>query len=102
MHKLKFLFLATMLSIGCAFAQSLPTATLTASDAAGFLGSSVAISGSTVAAGAPAATANGFDAQGIVYVFTKAATAPWPDMTESARLINPKGGPGEELGSGLR
>jgi len=60
-------------------AQSLPTATLTASDPVlgGQLGYSVAISGSTVAAAGP----------GKVYVFSKPSAAPWTDMTESAQLL---------------
>lgn len=69
------------------FAQSKPTATLTASDSvkSASVGASVAISGSTVAAGG-VFFVNG-QAQRVVYVFTKPTTAPWTDETESARLI---------------
>jgi hypothetical protein len=87
------------LAVG-AFAQSLPTAILTASDAAtnpGELGYSVAVSGSTVAGGAPGAM-DGQGGQGVVYVFSKAASAPWTDMNEAARLIYPSGGPSGEFG----
>jgi hypothetical protein len=61
-----------------ASAQSTPTATLTAASpiSGGALGTSVAISGSTVAAGGG----------GIILVFTKPTSSPWSDMTESAQL----------------
>jgi len=76
MHSLKSVWtLCLMLAVG-AFAQSKPTATLTASTPTFDyqLGSCVAMSGSTIAA----------CYAGSVLVFTKAATAPWTDMTESA------------------
>ena len=60
-----------------------PTATLTSSaDQQEDFGLSVALSGNTLVAGAPA---HGERRQGMVYVFEKAATG-WTDMTETAQL----------------
>jgi hypothetical protein len=84
---------------GLTFAQSSPIATLTASDAGvngGFLGTSVAISGSTVAAGAPSAFVTN-QTSGVVYVFTKSANEPWADSTEQARLVAPAIGLGTQV-----
>jgi hypothetical protein len=62
------------------------TAELTASDGAdAALGVSVAVSGSTIAAGAPAATVNGNVAQGAVYVFTE-PTGGWVNSQQTAQL----------------
>jgi hypothetical protein len=74
-----------------AFAQTPPTAMLTASDAATNhvgLGYSVAMSGSVIAAGGPGGS-NGLGGIGVIYVFTKPDSAPWTDVTESARLVAP-------------
>jgi hypothetical protein len=62
-------------------------AELTASDAAGnvALGYSVAISGNTVAVGAPYETIGANEHQGAVYVFTKPASG-WSNMTQTAKL----------------
>lgn len=72
------------------------SAKLTADDAAdfGFLGSSVAVAGSTVVAGA----AIGDDGQrGSVYVFDKQQGA-WADATQTAKLTADDGVDGDELG----
>jgi len=84
------LFVVVLLS-AAAFAQSLPGAELTASDATtnpGYLGWSVGAGGSTIAAGAPYAS-NGMGGRGVVYVFTKPVEKRWHNTTESARLIAP-------------
>lgn len=62
-------------------------AELTASDAAGNdeLGYSVAISGNTIAVGAPYETIGTNEHQGAVYVFTKPASG-WSNMTQTAKL----------------
>jgi hypothetical protein len=92
MHISRIASLAAMSFAVAAFAQSKPTATLSASDESfgASLGNSVSISGSTVAAGSPNALVNGQN-QGAIYVYTKVASAPWGDMTESARLVTPAG-----------
>lgn len=72
-------------------------AELTASDFGGALGSSVAISGNTIVASAPAATVNGHADQGAVYVFAKPATG-WQNATETARLTASDGAPFDLLG----
>jgi hypothetical protein len=61
------------------------TATLTASDNAYHFGASVAISGDTIAIGAPWTEVNGIEQQGAVYVFVK-PTSGWANMTETAKL----------------
>lgn len=62
-------------------------AELTASDAAGndALGYSVAVSGNTIAVGAPYETIGTNEHQGAVYVFTKPASG-WSNMTQTAKL----------------
>jgi len=79
MRNLNLVFCGMAFLAAGALAQSLPTATLTTSNAvfAGQLGHSMAISGSTVAAAGP----DGVD------VFIKPSTALWTDMTESAHLL---------------
>ena len=74
-------------------------AQLTASDGAAYnyLGSSVAVSGTTIAAGAPGATVNGNFYQGAVYVFTKPAGG-WADETQAAELTASDGADGDGLG----
>ena len=63
------------------------TAELTASDgaAADQLGSSVALSADTIAAGSPQRTVGGNPDEGAVYVFTKPGGG-WTDSTQTARL----------------
>ena len=72
---------------------------LTASDGAAYnyLGSSVAVSGTTIAAGAPGATVNGNFYQGAVYVFTKPACG-WADETQAAKLTAIGGAANDNLG----
>jgi FG-GAP repeat len=74
-------------------------ARLTASDGAffDFLGTSVAISGDTVVAGAPTATVNGHFAQGAGDVFVKPAGG-WASETEQAKLTASDGAELDELG----
>ncbi len=76
------------------------TAELTASDAAAGdeFGSSVAISGKTVAAGAPEHTAAGHGGQGAVYVFPQPASGAWKNATQTAELTASDGAGGDELG----
>jgi hypothetical protein len=86
---------------GWASATPIPqTAQLTASDGApgDNLGDSVAVTGSTVVAGAPDATscsqANGCFNEGAAYVYTEPGSG-WADGTESARLTS-NGSPGDD------
>jgi hypothetical protein len=76
-------------------------AKLTASDGAAFdaLGFSVGVSsdGSTVVAGAPAATVGTNPFQGAAYVFTKPSTG-WATGTQAAKLTASDGAAGGELG----
>jgi len=74
-------------------------AKLTASDvgANDGLGTSVAISGDTVVAGASDATLAGNSAQGAAYVYVKPASG-WANMTESAKLSASDGAAGDKLG----
>jgi hypothetical protein len=73
------------------------TAKLTASDGAGgdHLGSSVAVAGDTIVAGAPGATVGGNAAQGAVYTF--AATGPGA-RSETAKLTASDGARFDDLG----
>ena len=72
---------------------------MTASDggATSELGLSVAVSGDTVVAGAPAPTVNGHAAQGAAYVFVKPAGG-WASATETAKLTASDGAAGDDLG----
>jgi hypothetical protein len=74
-------------------------AKLTASDGAANdnLGSSVAISGNTVAVGAPSATVGSSGGQGAVYVFTEPGGG-WADETQAAKLTASDGAAGDSLG----
>jgi hypothetical protein len=74
-------------------------AKLTASDGAAGdqLGSSVAVSGDTVVAGALNAAVGGHSQQGAAYVFTKPA-AGWSDESQAAKLTASDGATGEQLG----
>jgi hypothetical protein len=69
------------------------TAELTASDGAftNYFGFSVAISGSTLAVGAPYGDIGSHTEQGGTYVFVEPA-AGWQDMTETAKLTTSAGG----------
>ncbi|HEV2176323.1 MAG TPA: hypothetical protein VGW33_03855 [Terriglobia bacterium] len=68
------------------WANMTQTAKLTPSDGHGdALGTSVAISGNTVVAGAPNAVGGGQSGRGAVYVFVEPAGG-WVDMTETAQL----------------
>jgi hypothetical protein len=76
------------------------TAELRASDGAAGdeLGYSVAISGSTVVAGAPEHTVSGEGGRGAVYVFAAPASGRWQNGTQTAELSAPDGSSGDELG----
>ncbi|HET6865935.1 MAG TPA: Ig-like domain repeat protein, partial [Solirubrobacteraceae bacterium] len=84
------------------WATATQTATLTASDAAGndLLGSSVAMSGDTIIAGAPHATVSGHQAQGAAYVFVK-PTSGWTDGTEASKLTATDGATSDQFGSSV-
>ena len=60
----------------------------------------MAVSGTTIAAGAPGATVNENGYQGAVYVFTKPAGG-WADETQAAELTATDGAAGDELGSSV-
>jgi hypothetical protein len=77
-------------------------AELTASDGATSdeLGYSVAVSGSTVAVGAPLDSVNGFFGVGAVYVFVKPATG-WGNVTQIAKLTASDGQYATELGGSV-
>lgn len=74
-------------------------AALTASDGqpGDGLGNSMAMSGSTVVAGAPQAPVSGNSRQGAVYVFTKPASG-WTNATQVAKLTASDGSMNERLG----
>lgn len=76
------------------------TATLTASDGARneALGSTVAVSGGTVAVGAPGRTVGTNQIQGAVYVFVKPA-ARWKNTTQTAELTASDGATSDDLNS---
>ncbi len=78
------------------------TARLTASDGAAFdaLGWTVAISGDTIASGAPLRAVGNNTAQGTVYVYTKPAGG-WTDATQTAELTASDGAAGDQLGSSV-
>ncbi len=80
------------------WANATETAKLTASDGGiDLLGDSVAVSGDTIAAGAPSATVGGNDGQGAVYVFVKPAGG-WASATETTRLTASDGASGDDFG----
>ncbi|HEY1565583.1 MAG TPA: Ig-like domain repeat protein [Solirubrobacteraceae bacterium] len=64
------------------------------------LGNSVAVSGDTVVAGAPFATANDDGQEGAAYVFAKPA-AGWVSETEAAQLTASDGAVNDELGNSV-
>ena len=76
------------------------TAELTAGDGAAtdLLGNSVALSGATIAAGAPRHVRSGGSDQGAVYVFTRPASGSWGDATQNAELTASDGGGTDLLG----
>ena len=75
------------------------TAELTASDGQAFdyFGSAVAVSGNTIAVGAPGATINGDQQAGPVYVFVEPQGG-WQNMTETAKLTASDGYSTAEFG----
>ncbi len=77
-------------------------AKLTASDGAGGdqFGQSVALSGNTIAVGAPIATIDGNYNQGAVYVFVEPAGG-WASATETAKLTASDGVAADGLGSAV-
>ena len=79
---------------------STPTAELTATDAgpADFLGGSVAVSGSTIVAGAAFHSTGGHHWQGAAYAFSKPASGNWENATQTAELTAADGAAGDELG----
>jgi len=79
---------------------STPTAELTATDAgpADFLGGSVAVSGSTIVAGAAFHNTGGHHWQGAAYAFSKPASSNWENATQTAELTAADGAAGDELG----
>lgn len=78
------------------------TAELTASDggALDYFGSAVAISGNTIAVGAPGATINGNKGVGAVYVFVEPEGG-WRNMTETAKLTASDGYSTAQFGSSV-
>jgi hypothetical protein len=90
MHNRVLAFAAFLsLSVG-AFAQSTPTAVLTAAKpvANAELGQSVAMSGSTVATPGLIQISEQ-QLESVVFVYTKPSSAPWTNMTQSATLVAP-------------
>src|SRR5215831_2813017 len=84
------------------WADGTQTAKLTASDGAASdnFGSSVAISGGTVVAGAPDATVGGNAFQGAAYVFVKPRSG-WADGTQTAKLTASGGAASDNFGSSV-
>jgi hypothetical protein len=75
-------------------------ATLTASDGAAHdsLGTSVAIDGDTIVAGAPYHTVAGNPAEGSAYVFTRPTGSSWTNATETAKLTPSDGAANDNFG----
>jgi hypothetical protein len=67
---------------------------------AGYLGSSVAISGDVIASGAPQANISGHQIQGAVYIFTKPGTG-WHNETQAAKLTASDGAQLDGLGGSV-
>jgi trimeric autotransporter adhesin len=84
------------------WANATQSAELTASDggAEDGLGSAVAVSGSTIVAGAPRHAVGGKAGQGRAYVFTMPASG-WANATQSAELTASDGGAEDGLGSAV-
>jgi FG-GAP repeat len=76
------------------------TAELAASDGAGAFGSSVAISGSTILAGAPSHQACAHSGQGAAYAFSEPASG-WTNMSEPAEFTSSNGSTVDALGSAV-
>jgi hypothetical protein len=76
------------------------TAELLASDPTSndLLGTSVAVSGNTVVAGAYNHQVGASASQGAAYVFVMPTTGPWVNATQTAELTASDGQPGDELG----
>ena len=87
---------------GAGWTNETQTAELTASDGAAFdaLGWAVALSGDTLAVGAPLRTVGANDGQGAVYVYTKPG-AGWTNATQTAELTASDGAAGDQLGSSV-
>jgi hypothetical protein len=81
------------------WANGTQTARLTSSDGGSNdnLGWSTAMSGDTIAAGAPSAAVSGHAGQGAVYVFAK-PQAGWADGSEAAKLTAGDGAGGDQFG----
>jgi uncharacterized repeat protein (TIGR01451 family) len=84
------------------WASTYQTAKLTASDGqtGDSLGSSVAISGDTIIAGAPGVDVDGRLSQGAAYVFTKPSSG-WASGAEQAKLTASDGRGGDDFGSAV-
>jgi hypothetical protein len=83
---------------------NIPTAELTSSEGAenDELGRSVAVSGSTIAAGDPFRTVSGQKRRGAVYVFSEPASGGWvTSSAPTAELTSSEGAAGDELGSSV-
>jgi FG-GAP repeat len=76
------------------------TAELAASDGAGAFGSSVAVSGTTIVAGAPSYQACAHSGQGAAYAFSEPAGG-WTNMTEPAEFTSSDGSTVDALGSSV-
>ena len=79
------------------------TAELTASDGGTLneVGFSVAISGSTIVAGARYGTVKGNLRQGALYVFSKPSSGPWVNATQTAELTASDGAAEDYLGASV-
>ena len=84
------------------WADATQTAKLTASDGGAFdlLGTSVAISGTAIAAGAPRALGTGHIRPGAVYVFTEPAGG-WADATQTAELSSSASAASDNFGQSV-
>ncbi len=78
------------------------SAILTGSDSVSgdAFGSSVAISGNTIAIGAPGATIGSNSGQGAIYAFTEPSGG-WTTATQTAKLTASDGGAGDSLGNAV-
>ena len=85
-------------SPGGGWANATQTAELTASDGPGALGYSVAVSGTTIVAGAPSQVGCSDSGQGAAYAFSEPAGG-WTNMTEPAAFTASDGSPVDALGS---
>lgn len=92
----------TSISAALARDPAINMAALTASDGETFdtLGWNVAISGNTVAVGAPGATVGSNSDQGAIYIFVKPPSG-WANMTQTAKLTASDGQTESLLGRGV-